>query len=124
MPHARQQIRGAAAALLAASPVRWQRVFTQREVPPRVIMPHLLVYSPIETSSAATMHSPMQLLRDMTLIVQAHIRLSLTDDEQIERDFDDVAVEIEQKLTYAALKAATQKVSKLILQSTQSDIGE
>lgn len=119
--HIRQQIRERAAALLVAVDTQtWQRVFTQREVPLRAVKPYLLVYTPTEASTPATVHQPYLLQRDATLIVQAHVRIA--DVESVEETFDAVAVEIEQTLTYRAMQANVAKLSGIYLINTQTDI--
>lgn len=120
MSHVRQQIREAAAGLLAAAPVNWQRVFIQREAPLRVVLPYLLVYTPSESSTPLTLHNPFLLQRDLSLIVQAHVRIANA--EEVEKVFDAVSVEIEQKITLTKLKAVAAKLTGVTLINTQTDI--
>lgn len=118
--HVRQQIREAAAALLAEPSNRWQRVFVQREAPLRSVKPYLMVYTPSEPAAPATVHQPFLLRRDLTLIVQAHIRIA--DPESMEIEFDRVAAEIEQKLIFSSVQLKAPKLTGLYLTNTQSDI--
>lgn len=118
--HMRQQIRESVAKILDAKPDNWQRVFKQREALARSVMPYLLVYTPNEPSQPLTLHQPFLLQRDLNLIVQGHVRLS--NPEDVEELFDTLALEVEQKLTLAKLKAEVAKISGLVLLNTQSDI--
>lgn len=122
MSHQRQKIREEVAALLAVAPTNWQRVFVQREPLTRAAMPCLLVYTPSENSQPMTLHRPFLMQRDLTLIVQAHVRLP--DPETVEQTFDSVAEEIETTLSLDKLIAipALARLAGFVLLATQTDI--
>lgn len=122
MSHHRQKLREAIAALLAADPQNWQRVFVQREPLARAAMPYLLVYTPTEAAAPLTMGQGFLQKRDLTVIVQAHVRLA--DPETVEQTFDTVAEEIETTLSLAGLVAdpALAKLAGFYLINTQTDI--
>ncbi len=118
--HLRQQIREAAAGLLDVSPKNWQRVFIQREALARNVMPYLLVYTTDEAALPITIHAPFLIQRSLSLVVQGNVRISNA--EEIEKVFDHVALEIEQKLTLALLRAVVAKLTGLVLVNTETAI--
>lgn len=115
MPHARQQVRAAAAGLLTAAPTNWQRVFQSRAGPARDVLPYLLAYVGAETIEPLDIHPGHLQYRDMTLSVRGRIRD--IDGEETETALDALASEIEATLTFAALKAALPKLKNMQLVS-------
>lgn len=120
MSHARQQIRTAARALLAASATHWSLVLGSRLPTPRAVMPYLMVFSDGEPAAPVTDNAPLIYQRDMSLIVAGRLRVSgNNDNETIEDSMDDLAAEVESTLTFAALQAQLAQVQRLWLTSTE-----
>lgn len=125
MTHARQQIREAVATILSRNPVAWKSVLKQRMEPDRVLWPYLLVFDTPETSDPSTVSDPCIYAREMTLITKGMLRLPGTGDMQtIEVQMDDLAGEIEVKLTQSTLRASIVQIQSLYLAGTDKDIVE
>ncbi|MCG7984734.1 MAG: hypothetical protein JAY90_18530 [Candidatus Thiodiazotropha lotti] len=103
MSHVRKQVRDAVGVLLSANPTNWNHVFKTKITPQREVLPYLLVYIDNENIEALDISPAYLQLRDMQLIVRGRFRL--VEGESLEDYLDDIAVEIETKLTTATLKA-------------------
>ena len=105
MSHARQQVREAVGTVLGdTNTPYWNKVLESRITTDRDILPYLLVFIESETSTMLTIHPTPILERDMALSIQAHVRIP-PDLETFEDTLDNVAAQVESKLTFANLKA-------------------
>lgn len=122
--HARQTIREAVATVLSSSPVAWGSVIESRIASTRVIWPYLMVFAESEQAEA-TFTNPASYMRDLTVTVAGMLRLPGTGDTQtIEDKMDDVAAEIETKLTQTTLRAEVQQIQSLSLTNTSMEVVE
>lgn len=122
MAHVRQQVRDAATAILSGSVAGlWRHVFQTRIKPTRDVTPYLMVYAESEDAANLGKLTRRDLDRRIDITVRAFIKV--TDDEAIEDAADDVAVEVENLLTFAALDAQLGgKLQGLQLESTSMEI--
>jgi hypothetical protein len=104
--HARQRIREAVASILSRNPVAWKSVVESRVASTRVIWPYLMVFVESETSQVGVVNDPCNYDRDLIISIVGMLRLPGTGDkESIEDRMDEVAAEIETKLTQDTLRA-------------------
>lgn len=123
MKHARQRIREAVAKILSRNSVTWKSVTESRIASTRQIWPYLMVFVTDEQSSPSTVDEPTRYGREMTLSVAGMLRLPGTGDTYtIEDKMDEVAAEIETKLTQAALRAEVSQVQTLSLANTSMEV--
>lgn len=123
MTHARQQIRAAAATLLAATPTTWGTVCQTRIPPSRPKKDFLMVFSDGESSEKTTADTPANYGRRCNLAVIGHLQLpGNTNRETIEDKMDAMAAEIETKLTFVTLEAALSQVLGVELLSTEMTV--
>lgn len=106
--HARQAIREAAATLLRTTPTAWTTVFETRIPKTRPNKNFLMVFSDGDVSEKTNADTPGLYQRRCALHVVGHLRLpGNTDTETVEDQMDAMAAEIETKLTFATLQAAS-----------------
>lgn len=123
MSHARQTIREAIATLLRNTPTNWGSVLETRLQSTRQEWPYVMVFADSETSNAMTVHAPTVYSRSLTIFVVGMLRLPGTGDVQTVEDLmDDLAVEVETKLTSTTLRAIVSKVEAVELVATKMDV--
>lgn len=125
MSHVRQTVREAVATLLNASThTRWTRAYETRIPTSRQQQwDYILVYPAAEGAQAELIHSPNVYTREMTLNVVGMLRLPGNGDTHtIEDKMDAMSVDIETRLTYAALVAAVPGVESFYMESTSMDV--
>lgn len=82
---------------------RWRRVFLSTQPPARDVFPYLLVYDESESSENILIHpTPIQ-QREVAIAIRGYIQTQ--DSEQALKIRNEVATEIEEKLTHSALNA-------------------
>jgi hypothetical protein len=125
MSHVRKTIRDAVITLLNASThAKWTLAYPTR-IPLHRQQPwdYIMVYPSEEPVQAELIHSPNVYTREMTLNVIGMLRMpGNTDTQTIEDKMDAMAVDIETRLTYAALSAAVAGVESFYLVSTAMDV--
>ena len=119
--HVKQQIREAVGTILEAAPTNWKTVKETRLPSDRDIFPYLMAYCESEVLDPLYIHSPIEYMRDIGLVIKGHALLS-NDTESFEDSLDNILEEIEQTLTEPSLKAQLSGVQSLILNSTDSEI--
>lgn len=125
MSHVRQTVREAVATLLNASThSNWTFAYETRIPTARQQQwDFILVYPATEAVQAELIHAPNIYTREMTLNVVGMLRLPGSGDTQtIEDKMDAMSVDIETRLTYAALVAAVSGVESFYLESTSMDV--
>jgi hypothetical protein len=125
MSHTRQQVREAFVSLLnSGTHAKWTRAYESRI--PTARQPawnYLMVFCPSDISVKETIHPTSIYSRDTTVNVIGMLRLPGNGDTQtIEDKMDAMAVDIETRLTYAALNAILPKVQNLSLDSSSFDV--
>jgi len=128
MSHCRKQARDAVASLLNASPKRWRKAFATRFPPQRDIGDYLLVFvgdDSIDPLDIHPGHSQWRTLR-ITVIGRTRPFGGNENGEKLENALDGMAVEIEETLTSATLRAelAPSKSAHLKLVSISTDMEE
>ncbi|MCL6557198.1 MAG: hypothetical protein K6U74_00065 [Firmicutes bacterium] len=120
--HARKQIRDAVVSLLNVAPVNWQLVTPSRIASTRQIWPYLMVFCDGETSSPITVNEPFVSQRSLSVSIVGLLRLPGTGDTQsVEDRMDDLALEVEEKITSAAMRGLVQ-INNVSLISTVMDV--
>src|SRR5688500_12012197 len=119
--HTRQQIREAVATVLSRTPLAWNSVTQPRVPSTRQIWPYLMVFAESEASSQSTVNDPCVYERELIITVAGMLKMP-TDTSIIEDKIDEVAAEIEQKLTQSALRAELQQIQSLTLVSTSMEV--
>jgi hypothetical protein len=125
MSHVRQTVREGAATLLNnGTHNKWTRAYETRIPTQRQQQwDFLMVYTSAEVSTAQLVHAANIYSRDLTLNVIGMLRLPGSGDTQtIEDKMDAMAVDIETRLTFSALKAIVPKLETLYLESTNMDV--
>lgn len=125
MSHVRQTVREAVATLLNASThSNWTMAYETRiQTSRQQQWDYILVYSATESVQAELIHAPNIYTRELTLNVIGMLRLPGNGDTQtIEDKMDAMAVDIETRLTYAALVAVVSGVESFYLESTSMDV--
>ena len=124
MSHVRKQIRVAAETILSLSMVNYKHVFMSRIERSRDVMPYLLVYTPTELMTPKIIHPVPFYDRGILLIVQGKCRMT-NDNLTFEDTMDEIATEIESKLTTSAMNSElSNKIKSIVLQTTDSEIVE
>lgn len=111
MAHARQQIREQIASVLKATPITYKAVFETRIAPSRAVMPFLLIFASDESAEQMLIHPVGMYDRSVTINIIAALKMPGTGNgtshtQTIEDSMDAVSVEIETKLTAAAITKA------------------
>jgi hypothetical protein len=125
MSHVRQTLREAVATLLNASThTKWTRAYETRIPTTRQQQwDYILVYPAAEAVQAELIHAPNIYTREMTLNIIGMLRMPGNGDTQtIEDKMDAMSVDIETRLTYAALVAAVSGVESFYMESTSMDV--
>jgi hypothetical protein len=122
MAHAREQVRSAIVTLLNTSPTAYRRAYNTRIPPMQQVWPYLMVWAESETITDRTIHPSCMQLRDMTLVVEARVQLPQRETEELENQMDDVAAEIETKLTLTTVQTALPKIESFILTDTRLEL--
>jgi hypothetical protein len=123
MTHARQQIREAVKTILSREPIAWGSVIGSRIASTMQRWPYLMIFAESEQIEAATVTDPCVYERQMTLSVAGMLRLPGTGDTYtIEDKMDEVAAEIETKLTQSALRAEVLQVQSVELAGTSMEV--
>jgi hypothetical protein len=125
MSHVRKTIRNGVVTLLNNSThALWTLAYPTRIPPTRQqAWDFIMVYPSEEPVQAELIHSPNVYTREMTLNVIGMLRMpGNTDTQSIEDKMDAMAVDIETRLTYAALSAVVSGVESFYLVSTAMDV--
>ena len=122
MAHVRETVRSAVVTLLNTSPTAYRRAYNTRIPPQQQVRPYLMVWAESEAIPDRTIHPSSMQLRDMSLVVEARVQLPQRETEELENQMDDVAAEIETKLTLAAIQTALPKVESFILTDTRLEL--
>lgn len=122
MAHARTQIRDAVGTLLSASTAGlWKTVIKSRLIPQRDTFTFVLVFTENELTEEQEIHPFPVIDRQISLTTKAYLRI--TDDELIETQMDNVAIEIEKILTMDALNTALSgKLKSIALESSSMNV--
>jgi len=122
MSHVREQVRGAVVTLLNTSPTAYRRAYNARIPPMQQVWPYLMVWVESEAIPDRTIHPSSMQMRDMVLTIEARVQLPQRETEELENQMDDVAAEIETKLTLTAVQTALPKVESFILTDTRLEL--
>lgn len=123
MSHARNTIRSAIAAILSAAPSNWSSVSESRIQSQRQIWPYVMVFVEADVSDALLIHPTNIYERKLSISIVGLLRLPGSGDTYtIEDKMDDLAAEVETKLTRASLKVVVPKIQTLSLESTTMNV--
>ena len=123
MSHARKTIRSAIAAILETNPSSWSSVSESRIQSTRQIWPYVMVFSEADAAEALLIHPTNVYERVLSISIVGLLRLPGSGDTYtIEDKMDELAAEVETKLTRTALKTAVPKIHSLVLESTSMNV--
>lgn len=127
MAHARQQVREAIAALLAATPSNWSTVLQTRLATSRQVWPFLMVYVTDESAEQILIHPGGLYDRVASINIVGMLKMpgmgnGSGDGETVEDRMDAMASEIETKLTVSTITATLPKIKTLTLSSSNMEI--
>jgi hypothetical protein len=122
MSHIRQQVREAIAAVLAASSVSWRSVIESRVASTRQIWPYVMVFSTGDSLEVISVNDPTIYSRTINIAIVGMLRIANTDTITIEDKMDVMALEVETKLTNAAIRAVLPGIESLAITSTSLDL--
>jgi len=120
--HAREQVRAAVLALLNTSPVAYRRAYSTRIAPQTQVWPYVMMWTESEAITERTIHPGAIMVREMNLTVEGRVQLPQRETEELETRMDDVAMEIENKLTMTALQTALSTVDSISLVDTRMEL--
>lgn len=122
--HARQQIREGFETLLKTAPLTsWKSVQPQRIASTRQIWPYMMVFSENDKVETMNENQPAVYLRTVKITTIGMLRLPSNNDKQtIEDKMDALALDIETRITFAALIAVPLRVQSLVLIDTEMEL--
>jgi hypothetical protein len=122
MSHVREQVRGAVVTLLNTSPTAYRRAYNARIPPMQQVWPYLMVWVESEAIPGGTIHPSKIQERSMTLVIEARVQLPQRETEELENQMDDVAAEIETKLTLTTIQTVLPKIGSFDLTDTRIEL--
>ena len=119
MSHVRKLVRDGIADLLDVNKVLYSSVYRSRVQSTRQVMPYVMIFSEGESDEVISVCDPTVYNRTISINVIGLLKMPTGSDTQtIEDKMDDMAVEIENKITGGALRALVPSVQTLRLTST------
>lgn len=123
MSHIRAQVKDALATILGTSPTTWGRVYKTRVQSTRQVWPYLMLYSAGDTTEILSVDDPIIYQRNVSIVIVGMLRMPSNSDKQtIEDKMDALSLEVETKLTSAAVRSALTGIESLSMESTALDL--